>query len=95
MAKDDSQYQVLSNKRAYEGEETSIESKKLKTDQKPVEETMANSNQLDDHLKEIERLKQELKEKDARIILQDKMISNLLKKVNEMKNGLKKNTIEA
>ena len=95
MAQDDSQCQVLSNKRAFQGEETSVESKKLKTDQKTVEETMATSSQLDDHSKEIERLKQELKEKDSRIVLQDKMISNLLKKVDEMKKSFKKNTFGA
>ncbi|EOX91536.1 hypothetical protein QUC31_003156 [Theobroma cacao] len=52
MAQDDSQCQVLSNKRAFQGEEKSIESKRLKTDQKPVEETMVNFNQLDDHLRD-------------------------------------------
>ncbi|XVE87068.1 hypothetical protein DITRI_Ditri18aG0086600 [Diplodiscus trichospermus] len=107
MPRDDSQCQVSSNKRTFQGEETSTESKKLKTDQKAEEERMVNSRQLDDRLKEIERLKQELKEKDdhlnemeglkqelkekdARIALQDKMISNLLKKVDEMKKGPRK-----
>lgn len=52
MAQDDSQCQVLSNKRAFQGEEKSIESKRLRTDQKPVEETMVNFNQFDDHLRD-------------------------------------------
>ncbi|XVF61241.1 hypothetical protein PTKIN_Ptkin08bG0114300 [Pterospermum kingtungense] len=137
MAQDSSQGQVLSNKRAFEGEETYIESKKIKTNQITVEETTTSSYQLNDlikeierlkkevkekdakssqlndylneierskqelkekdakssqldHLKEIERLKQELKEKDARIVLQDKMINNLLKKVDEMKKARKR-----
>ncbi|MBA0845278.1 hypothetical protein Goarm_005790 [Gossypium armourianum] len=90
MAQEDSHREVLSNKRAFEGEETSIESKKLKTDEKITEKVMEDNSQLDDHLKEIERLKQELQEKDAKIVLQDKMISNLLKKVEEMKKVLNK-----
>ncbi|MBA0576847.1 hypothetical protein Golob_024004 [Gossypium lobatum] len=90
MAQEDSHREVLSNKRAFEGEETSIESKKLKTDEKITKKVMEDNSQLDDHLKEIERLKQELQEKDAKIVLQDKMISNLLKKVEEMKKVLNK-----
>lgn len=88
MAQGDSHHAVLSNKRAFEGDEKSIESKKLKTDEKIVENVMKDNSQLDDHLKQIERLKQELKEKDAKIVLQDKMISNLLKKVEDMKKVL-------
>ncbi|KAA3473379.1 small RNA degrading nuclease 1-like [Gossypium australe] len=90
MAQEDSHREVLSNKRAFEGEEKLIESKKLKTDEKTVENVMEDNSELDDHLKEIERLKQELQEKDAKIVLQDKMISNLLKKVEEMKKVLNK-----
>ncbi|KHG30299.1 Small RNA degrading nuclease 3 -like protein [Gossypium arboreum] len=85
MAQEDSHCEVLSNKRAFEGKEKSIQSKKLKTDVKTAENVMEDNSELDDHLKEIERLKQELQEKDAKIVLQDKMISNLLKKVEEMK----------
>ncbi|TYJ11002.1 hypothetical protein E1A91_A11G246000v1 [Gossypium mustelinum] len=90
MAQEDSHCEVLSNKRAFEGEEKSIQSKKLKTDVKTAENVMEDNSELDDHLKEIERLKQELQEKDAKIVLQDKMISNLLKKVEEMKKVLNK-----
>ncbi|KAE8703745.1 Exonuclease [Hibiscus syriacus] len=123
MAQDHSHREVWSNKRAFEGEEKLIKSKRLKTDEetahdnsltevpsnerakestestevetdekiaeeKIAEETKENSNQPDEHLKEMERLKQELKEKDAKIVLQEKMISNLVKKVDEMKKGL-------
>ncbi|XP_022741598.1 small RNA degrading nuclease 1-like [Durio zibethinus] len=75
MAQDDFHHQLLSNKRAFQGEEKSSESKKLKTDQKIVE-TRENSNQLDDHLNEIERLKQELNEKYARIVWLEKSIES-------------------
>ena len=92
MARDDSHREVLSNKRAIEGEEEPVESKKPRTADEKIAEgkTRENPNQLDDHLIEIERLKQEMKEKDARIALQDKMISNLLKKVDEMKKVVSK-----
>ncbi|XVF59361.1 hypothetical protein PTKIN_Ptkin07bG0269500 [Pterospermum kingtungense] len=95
MAQNNSRCQVLSNRRAFQGEEKSIESKRLKTDHEITDGTMANSHEIDDHLKEIGRLKQEMKEKDAQITLQDTMISNLVKKVDEMKRGLKRNTFGA
>ncbi|KAK8606871.1 hypothetical protein V6N13_052624 [Hibiscus sabdariffa] len=118
MAQDHFHREALPNKRAFEGEESLIKSKKLKTDkemaqysshtevpsnerakesteskkpeidEKVVETMKENTNQLDERLKEIERLKQELKERDAKIVLQDKMITNLVKKVEEMRKGL-------
>lgn len=42
-------------------------------------------NQCDDHLKEIERLKQEIKTKDFEITAQDKIITELKRKLEEMK----------
>ncbi|KAE8701193.1 Small RNA degrading nuclease 3 [Hibiscus syriacus] len=120
MAQDHSHREFSSNKRALDGEEKLVKSKKLKTDEetthansdteipsderakesteskkvetdgKMVEEMRESTNKLDEHLKEIERLKQEVKEKDAKIVLQEKMISNLVKKVDEMKKGPKR-----
>ncbi|GMI64696.1 small RNA degrading nuclease 3 [Hibiscus trionum] len=90
MAQDHSHREASSNKRAFEGEEKLIKSKKAKesTDSKKQETTKENTNQLDEHLKEMERLKQEVNEKNAKIVLQDKMITNLVKKVDGMKKGL-------
>lgn len=76
-------------KRALQGEENSGEFKKLKTQQVDKEKRMANINQCEDHLKEIEKLKVELREKDFQISMQDKIISDLQKKVEEMKKSKK------
>ncbi|KAL5821743.1 hypothetical protein ACOSQ3_023625 [Xanthoceras sorbifolium] len=72
-------------------EENSGESKKLKMEQEIKEEIMVDSNQFhcDDNLKEIERLRQQLREKDFQISMQDKMISELSKKVKSMKKDKK------
>ncbi|OMO56611.1 Exonuclease [Corchorus capsularis] len=89
MARDDLQCQVPSKKRVFQSEEKFSESKKLKTDQKPVKETTtANFNQVDDQLKEIERLKQELEQKDSQIVTQDKILAKREKKIDELKQEL-------
>ncbi|GLT49397.1 hypothetical protein SLA2020_229550 [Shorea laevis] len=69
-------------------DELFVESMKQEAEQKTVEGTVTNSNQTDDLLKEIERLKQELREKDLQINLQDKIIASLERKVQQMKKGL-------
>ncbi|KAL4376186.1 hypothetical protein GQ457_02G008040 [Hibiscus cannabinus] len=82
-AQGNSHSEAVSNERAKESTES-----KMETDEKIVEEEKENTNQLDENLKEIERLKKELKEKEAKILLQDKMITNLVNKVEEMKKAL-------
>ncbi|TXG59374.1 hypothetical protein EZV62_013947 [Acer yangbiense] len=93
MALDEPLDQVsMKKKRVFQGEENSGESKKLKTEQEIKEEIMVDSNQsnCDDHLKEIERLRQEVREKDFQISKQDKIISELRKKVKNTKKDKKK-----
>ncbi|KAK0603634.1 hypothetical protein LWI29_007020 [Acer saccharum] len=93
MARDEPLDQVsMKKKRVFQGEENSGESKKLKTEQEIKEEIMVDSNQsnCDDHLKEIERLRQEVREKDFQISKQDKIISELRKKVKNTKKDKKK-----
>ena len=96
--------QISSKKRAFQVEETSGASKKLKTNQKieedssnqcydhseeierlkqePSKREMADSDHCCDHLKEIERLKKELSQRDFQITTQDKMITDLRKRMN-------------
>lgn len=62
MAHDDSVEQVSSKKRALQVEGNSDMSKKLKTEQTNVKEKLADSKQCCDHLKEIEILKEQLKQ---------------------------------
>jgi RNA exonuclease 1 len=66
--------QISSKKRSHEGEEdnSSVKSKKSKTE--------AESNECDNHVKEIERLKQELKERDQEISSLNKIIHALARK---------------
>lgn len=79
MAPDDySLGQVSLKKRASSAEETPGEVKKLKTKNTEAE-TVINSNQCCDHVKEIERLKQELKNKDFEISKLNKMVSKCRK----------------
>ncbi|KAF5752874.1 hypothetical protein HS088_TW01G00792 [Tripterygium wilfordii] len=63
MVPDDSLGSVSTGKRAVQGEDFN-ESKRLKIDQKPEEDIRANSNQSEKYLKEIEILKQELRDKE-------------------------------
>lgn len=71
--------------------EDSSQSKKRETEHETNGEMIIDSNQLycDHHLKEIERLRQELKEKDAQISIQAKKISELKKKVKKTKKDKK------
>ncbi|XP_015865911.2 small RNA degrading nuclease 3 isoform X6 [Ziziphus jujuba] len=62
MAHDDSVQQVSSKKRALQVEENSVMSKKLITERTILKENLADSKQLCDHLKEIESLKEQLKQ---------------------------------
>ncbi|XP_011005815.1 PREDICTED: small RNA degrading nuclease 3 isoform X1 [Populus euphratica] len=85
---------VSQKKRSFEGEDSS-DPKKPKIDQcedhvKEIERLKQELkkqelNQGDDHLKEIERLKQEIKTKDFEITAQDKIITELKRKLEEMK----------
>ncbi|GMP96922.1 hypothetical protein CsSME_00045353 [Camellia sinensis var. sinensis] len=63
MTSEDFLGQVSSRKRSFQVEETTTgESKKLKSCQEAGEQTKVGSNLCDGHLKEIERLKQELRQ---------------------------------
>ncbi|KAG6767014.1 hypothetical protein POTOM_028193 [Populus tomentosa] len=85
---------VSQKKRSFEGED-SRDPKKQKIDQcddhlKEIERLKQELkkqelNQCDDHLREIERLKQEIKTKDFEITAQDKIITELKRKLEEMK----------
>ncbi|KAJ6990310.1 small RNA degrading nuclease 1-like [Populus alba x Populus x berolinensis] len=85
---------VSQKKRSFEGEDSS-DPKKPKIGQcddhlKEIERLKQELekqelNQCDDHSKEIERLKQEIKTKDFEITAQDKIITELKRKLEEMK----------
>jgi RNA exonuclease 1 len=85
---------VSQKKRSFEGEDSG-DPKKPKIDQcedhvKEIERLKQELkkqelNQCDNHLKEIERLKQEIKTKDFEITAQDKIITELKRKLEEMK----------
>ncbi|OVA15895.1 Exonuclease [Macleaya cordata] len=70
MVKDDPLDQCPSKKRSLEVEETKEETKKPKTD----------SDQCGDHIKEIQRLKKQLKERDDELINLQKIIAALTRK---------------
>ncbi|CAL5366877.1 unnamed protein product [Camellia sinensis] len=73
--------QVSSRKRSFQVEKTTTgESKKLKSGQEAGEQTKAGSNLCDGHLKEIERLKQELRQRDEEISDLNKIIVALTRK---------------
>ncbi|XP_028087486.1 uncharacterized protein LOC114288198 isoform X1 [Camellia sinensis] len=73
--------QVSSRKRSFQVEETTTgESKKLKSGQEGGEQTKAGSNLCDGHLKGIERLKQELRQRDEEISDLNKIIVALTRK---------------
>lgn len=88
MVCDEPSNQIVVKKRTFEGEENAGVSKKHNIKWINEEEKIADTNQCKcgDHLKVIERLKRELREKDFQISMQDKNISDLKKKVAEMKD---------
>ncbi|KAL9461337.1 hypothetical protein AB3S75_004355 [Citrus x aurantiifolia] len=85
MVCDEPSNQIVVKKRTFEGEENAGVSKKHNIEW-INEEKIADTSQCkcEDHLKVIERLKRELREKDFQISMQDKNISDLKKKVAEM-----------
>ncbi|KAJ6378518.1 hypothetical protein OIU78_028707, partial [Salix suchowensis] len=99
MTNDNFLSHVSQKKRPFEGEDSG-DPKKLKTDHcddhlKEIERLnqelrKRDSNQCDDHLKEIERLKQDIKTKDIEITAQDKIITELKRKLEEKKKKKKK-----
>ncbi|KAG5241469.1 small RNA degrading nuclease [Salix suchowensis] len=99
MTNDNFLSHVSQKKRPFEGEDSG-DPKKLKTDHcddhlKEIERLnqelrKRDSNQCDDHLKEIERLKQDIKTKDIEITAQDKIITDLKRKLEEKKKKKKK-----
>uniref|UniRef100_A0A2N9FEH5 Exonuclease domain-containing protein n=1 Tax=Fagus sylvatica TaxID=28930 RepID=A0A2N9FEH5_FAGSY len=84
MADDDCLGQISSKKRAFQVEETSGASKKLKTNQKIEEDS---SNQCYDHSEEIERLKQELSKRE---MADSDHCCDHLKEIETMKQELSK-----
>jgi RNA exonuclease 1 len=80
MAHDDPLGQISSRKRPLQVEETTAESKKLNSDRVVVEQTEAGSDACDDHVKEIKRLKQELKQRDEEISCLNKLVVALTRK---------------
>lgn len=77
MTNDNFLSHVSQKKRPFEGEDSG-DPKKLKIDH------------CDDHLKEIERLKQDIKTKDFEITAQDEIITELKRKLEEKKKKKKK-----
>ncbi|KAL6961446.1 hypothetical protein U1Q18_039215 [Sarracenia purpurea var. burkii] len=81
MACDEFLGQVSSRKRPSQvEEETTDESKKLKSDQIVREQSIEGSNLCDGHLEEIKRLKQELRQRDREISNLNKIIVALARK---------------
>ncbi|KAA8547150.1 hypothetical protein F0562_003584 [Nyssa sinensis] len=82
MAHDDPLGQAPLRKRSFQVEGASDESKKLKTDQinGEPEDSKSGSNNCDGHVKEIERLKQELTQRDQEISNLNKIIIALTRK---------------
>ncbi|PSR87958.1 Small RNA degrading nuclease [Actinidia chinensis var. chinensis] len=80
MARDDVIGQVSSMKRSFQDEEATGESKKLKVEQAVGEQNKGGSDLCDGHLEEIERLKQELKQRDQEISSLNKIIVALARK---------------
>lgn len=73
---------ITSKKRSFEPEEALDESKKLRTeyDCNKLEETRACTDHCESHLKEIERLKQELSQREREISSLNKIIVALTRK---------------
>ncbi|KAF3439007.1 hypothetical protein FNV43_RR17282 [Rhamnella rubrinervis] len=82
MVDDDSLGQVSSKKRTLGVEGDSVISKKLITEQKIEEKEVADSNKCCDHLKQIESLKQQLKENS------DKQCCDHLKEIEKLRKEL-------
>ncbi|KAE9449688.1 hypothetical protein C3L33_18410, partial [Rhododendron williamsianum] len=80
MANDDPVGLASSRKRPLQVEETTAESKKLHSDRGVREQTVSGSDVCDDHVKEIERLKQELKQRDKEISNLNKLVVALTRK---------------
>ncbi|KAG5528616.1 hypothetical protein RHGRI_029338 [Rhododendron griersonianum] len=80
MANDDPVGLASSRKRPLQVEETTAESKKLHSDRGVREQTVSGSDVCDDHVKEIERLKQELKQRDREISNLNKLVVALTRK---------------
>ncbi|KAF7130539.1 hypothetical protein RHSIM_Rhsim10G0113000 [Rhododendron simsii] len=80
MANDDPLGLASSRKRPLQVEETTAESKKLHSDRGVREQTVSGSDVCDDHVKEIERLKQELKQRDEEISNLNKLVVALTRK---------------
>ncbi|KAL2531636.1 Small RNA degrading nuclease 3 [Abeliophyllum distichum] len=82
MSCDDSVGQFTSNKRSFEDEDNLDTLKKLRKDQisEQLEEPDSSSNQCETQLKEIERLKQELRQRDQEISSLNKIIVALARK---------------
>ncbi|XP_057481296.1 small RNA degrading nuclease 1-like [Actinidia eriantha] len=80
MARDDVIGQVSSMKRSFQDEAATGESKKLKVEQAVGEQNKGGSDLCDSHLEEIERLKQELKQRDQEISSLNKIIVALTRK---------------
>ncbi|KAK2967626.1 hypothetical protein RJ640_030497, partial [Escallonia rubra] len=85
MAHDDPVGQVAS-KRSLQDTEVSVGSKKLKTDEIPGEESKGGVDDCDIHLKEIERLKQELNQRDQRILNLEEILVAFTKRQGLAKN---------
>lgn len=77
MSPNDRVDQIASKKRPLQDEEISVESKKTKKDQTFEVE---GANRCDSHLKEIERLKQELRVRDEEISNLNKIVVALTRK---------------
>ncbi|KAL3525661.1 hypothetical protein ACH5RR_014033 [Cinchona calisaya] len=73
---------ITSKKRSFEPEEALVESKKLRTDHdcKKLEDTTAYADQCESHLQEIERLKQELSQRNREIASLNKIVVALTRK---------------
>lgn len=69
-----------SRKRPRQVEETTAESKKLNSDRGVREQAVSGSDVCDDHVKEIERLKKELKQRDEEISNLNKLVVALTRK---------------
>ncbi|KAK3019077.1 hypothetical protein RJ639_004364 [Escallonia herrerae] len=83
MAHDDP---VGQSKRSLQDTEVSVGSKKLKTDEIPGEESKGGLDECDIHLKEIERLKQELSQRDQRILNLEEILVAFTKRQGLAKN---------
>lgn len=89
MGQNDFAEKFSSKKRDLEVIENLVMSKKQKTDQNIAVETIANSSRCCDHVEEIERLKQELKQKED-----SSHCCDHLKEVESLKEELRRKDYE-